>query len=40
VGYFRMTFSEAVMASMNAGRLNSLSAYFISGAHCFGSWIL
>jgi len=34
-----MTFSEAVSASMYAGRLNSRSAYFISGAACLPSWM-
>ena len=37
--HLRITFSEAVSASMNAGRLKSLSAYFISGAACFGNWM-
>ena len=37
--YFRITFSDAVSASMNAGRLNKRSAYFISGAHGLGSWM-
>jgi hypothetical protein len=30
--YFRITFSEGVSASKNAGRENRRSAYFISGA--------
>src|SRR5258708_4332057 len=37
--HFPITFSEAVSASMKAGRLNSLSAYFISGAACLGNWM-
>ena len=37
--HLRITFSEAVSASMKAGRLNSLSAYFISGAACLGNWM-
>src|SRR5882672_2998484 len=35
--HLRITFSEAVSASMKAGRLNSRSAYFIRGAACF--WV-
>ena len=35
--YLRIIFSEAVSASMNAGRLNRRSAYFMSGAHVLGS---
>ena len=35
--YFRITFSDGVSASMNAGRLNHRSAYFASGAADFGS---
>jgi hypothetical protein len=34
-----MAFSEAVMESMNAWRVKSLSAYFRSGADCLLSWI-
>ena len=36
--YRRMTFSDGVNASMNAGRLNKRSAYFIRGAACLPSW--
>ena len=35
-GYFRMPRSAEVRASENAGRANSRSAYFSSGAACFG----
>ena len=38
-GYFRIPRSADVSASMNAGRENSLSAYFISGAAGLGSWM-
>ena len=37
--YLRITFSEAVSASMYAGRLNNRSAYFISGAACLPNWM-
>jgi len=36
IGHLRITFSEGVKASMNAGREKSRSAYFISGAAVFG----
>ncbi len=39
-GHFRITFSDGVSASMNAGRLKSRSAYFISGAADFGRLML
>ena len=35
-GHFRMPRSAEVSASEKAGRANSRSAYFISGAACFG----
>jgi hypothetical protein len=35
----RITFSDGVSASMNAGRENRRSAYFISGAAALGSEI-
>ncbi|MNC93865.1 hypothetical protein D3C83_105880 [compost metagenome] len=37
ITYLRITFSDAVSASMNAGRLNRRSAYFMSGAAVLGS---
>jgi hypothetical protein len=37
--HLRMPRSALVSASMNAGRENSRSAYFISGAACFGNWM-
>ena len=37
--HLRITFSEGVSASINAGRLKIRSAYFINGAACFGNWI-
>jgi len=37
--YFRIPRSADVSASENAGRANSRSAYFMSGAACFGIWI-
>ena len=37
--YLRITFSDAVSESMNAGRLKSRSAYFMIGAACFGNWM-
>src|SRR5690242_8558733 len=36
--HLRMTFSDGVNASMNAGLLKIRSAYFINGAACLGSW--
>jgi len=35
--HLRITFSEGVNASINAGRLKIRSAYFINGAACFGN---
>ena len=37
--YLRIPRSADVSASENAGRANSRSAYFISGAACFGIWM-
>jgi hypothetical protein len=37
--YLRIPLSALVRASMNAGRENSRSAYFMSGAAGLGSWI-
>ena len=37
--HFRMPRSAEVSASENAGRANSRSAYFISGAACLGIWM-
>ena len=37
--YLRIPRSAEVSASENAGRANSRSAYFMSGAACFGIWI-
>jgi hypothetical protein len=37
--YLRMPRSAEVSASENAGRANRRSAYFISGAACFGIWM-
>ena len=36
--YLRIPRSAEVSASENAGRENSRSAYFMSGAACFGIW--
>src|SRR5262249_58137734 len=36
-GHLRITFSEGVSASMNAGLENNRSAYFMRGAAAFGS---
>ena len=37
--YLRIPRSADVSASENAGRANSRSAYFMSGAACFGIWM-
>src|SRR5437773_7104081 len=39
IRHLRIPRSAEVSASENAGRVNRRSAYFISGAACFGIWI-
>src|SRR5439155_7162003 len=39
IRHLRIPRSAEVSASENAGRVNKRSAYFISGAACFGIWI-